>query len=82
MRLYLKLYNKIVEILDPSMLAVREVSDRLITLSHKHRDSLSTEIIYSNDYKVESVMRYVLFSLSVKNSNQRCLLNLKRSNKR
>lgn len=56
MRLYLKLYNKIVEILDPSMYAVREVSDRLITLSHKHRDSLSAEIIYSNDYKTESVI--------------------------
>lgn len=56
MQLYLKLYNKIIEILDPSMSAVREVSDRLITLSHKHRDSLSAEIIYSNDYKTESVI--------------------------
>lgn len=56
MRLYLKLYNKLVEILDPSMPTVKEVSDRLITLSHKHRDSLITEIIYSNDYETESVI--------------------------
>ena len=64
MRLYLKLYNKIVEILDPSMSAVREVSDRLITLSHKHRDSLSTKIIYSGDYKTESVI-YPVVSVDV-----------------
>lgn len=56
MRLYLKLYDKLVEILDPSMTTVREVSDRLSTLGRKHRDSLSTEIIYSNDYETESVI--------------------------
>lgn len=56
MHLYLKLYGMILEILDPSMAAVREVSDRLSTLSHKYRNALDTEIIYSNDYKTESVI--------------------------
>ena len=56
MRLYLKLYDMILEILDPSMSAVREVSDRLITLGPKHRNALDAEIIYSNDYTTESVI--------------------------
>ena len=64
MRLYLKLYDKLVEILDPSMTTVREVSDRLSTLGRKHRDSLSTEIIYSNDYETESVI-YPVVSVDV-----------------
>ena len=55
MRLYLKLYDNLIEILDPSMSSVKEVSDRLSSLSRKHRDSLNTEIIYSNDYKTESI---------------------------
>lgn len=58
MHLYLRLGNKLVEILDPSMSTVREVADRLSTLSHKYRDALSTEIIYSND-EVKSSITYV-----------------------
>ena len=45
MKLYLKLYDTIVEILAPSMSSVREVSDRLSTLSHKYRDALDTEML-------------------------------------
>ena len=56
MRLYLKLHGMVLEILDPSMSAVREVSDRLSTLACKHRDSLNTEIIYSNDHETKSVI--------------------------
>lgn len=54
MRLYLKLDDTLIEILDPSMSYVREVSDRLSTLSHKYRYALDTEIIYSNNHRTES----------------------------
>ena len=53
MRLYLKLDDTFIEILDPSMSHVREVSDRLSTLSHKYRHALDAEIIYSNDRLTE-----------------------------
>lgn len=56
MRLYLKLYDMVLEILDPSMSAVREVSDRLSTLSAKYRNALDTNVIYSDDYKTEAVI--------------------------
>ena len=46
MHLYLKLSDTLVEILNPSMLTVREVADRLSTLSHKYKVSLDTEIVY------------------------------------
>ena len=55
MHLYLKLDDTFIEILDPSMSYVREVSDRLSTLSHKYRYALDTEIIYSNNHRTESV---------------------------
>ena len=58
MHLYLKLDEIFVEILQPSMSTVREVSDRLSTLSHKYRDALSTEIIYSNE-EVKSAITHV-----------------------
>lgn len=58
MHLYLKLGDTFVEILNPSMPTVREVADRLSTLSHKYRDALSTEIIYSNK-EVKSSITYV-----------------------
>lgn len=56
MRLYLKLYDMVLEILDPSMSAVREVSDRLSTLSTKYRNALDTNILYSNDYETEAAI--------------------------
>lgn len=58
MHLYLELQDTRVEILNPSMSTVREVADRLSTLSHKYRDALSTEIIYSND-EVKSSITHV-----------------------
>ena len=58
MHLYLKLDEMFVEILQPSMSTVREIADRLSTLSHKYRDALSTEIIYSNE-EVKSAITHV-----------------------
>ena len=58
MHLYLKLGDTFVEILNPSMSTVREVADRLSTLSHKHNYALDTEIVYRND-EVGSSVTYV-----------------------
>lgn len=59
MYLYLKLEEFVVEILNPSMSTVREVADRLSTLSHKYRDALDTKIIYSNE-EVRSSITHVM----------------------
>lgn len=58
MHLYLKLGDTFVEILQPMMSTVKEVADRLSTLSHKHNYALETEIIYRID-EVESSDKYV-----------------------
>ena len=58
MYLYLKLGDTFVEILQPTMSTVKEVADRLSTLSHKHNYALDTEIVYRND-NVESAITYV-----------------------
>lgn len=58
MHLYLELQDTRVEILNPSMSTVREVADRLSTLSHKYRDALDTKIIYSNE-EIKSSITYV-----------------------
>lgn len=58
MYLYLKLGDKFVEILQPTMSTVKEVADRLSTLSHSHNYALDTEIVYRND-NVESAITYV-----------------------
>lgn len=56
MYLYLKLGDTFIELLQPTMLTVKEVADRLSTLSHKHSYALDAEIVYRNDEVESSVM--------------------------